>query len=356
MSQGKILKTAAKDFTDISAITAIEGIRHVEKEHETFKGKQPTDEEIKRIGRGMDEATIPIAEKQFHKRSRLRIAVIASEGEKDDAPFLKGEFGPIDSPRIEVIHDAIDGTSLIAAKKTDSLSLISGSEKFERISPEIHYMVSITVPPEARKAAYLSLSKVGHKEVLMNICEELKIKPQELTQVMLNPNKKGREVNNVFLEAGQELGVKHKLLNAGDVMPRALCSLSQRERLRYCDKYGLDFKEFEGYMIMVGRGGTPELSAGSAAGKITGAPTIAYLWNQDIESIDTQNIFTTERLVPGKKESTIFVSTFATESTWFKQPGVQINHDGSYTTSTLILTAQSGLEIATNTYHQKDLD
>jgi fructose-1,6-bisphosphatase/sedoheptulose 1,7-bisphosphatase-like protein len=356
MSPDKILRIAAKDFTDISAITAIHGVLHVDGLYKAFGERLPNEDEIKKIGKGMDHATVPIAEREFHRRSRLRIAMIASEGEKDDAPFLKGEFGPIDSPRIEVVHDTIDGTRRIAAKETDSISIISGSDKFEKIPSENLYMVSITVPIEAKKAISLALDKAGHKQVLSNICEELKIKPQELTQIMLNPNKKGREVNSIFFEAGLELGVKHKLLDAGDVMPRTLCSLSQDERLRYCDKYGLNFKDFQGHMVMVGRGGTPELSASSAAGKITGAPTIAYLWNPNIKSIDTQNIFTTEKLVPGKKESTIVVSTFATESTWFKQPGVQINHDGSYTTSTLILTAQNGLAIATNTYHQKDLD
>jgi len=112
-------------------------------------------------------------------------------------------------------------------------------------------------------------------------------------------------------------------------MPRIFCSLSPAERLRYCLRNNLDPKKFSGHMIMVGRGGTPELSAASAAGKITGAPTLAVIWNSDINNIDTQNTFTTDRLVPGSKDSTIVVASFATASSWLRQPGIQIDPDGN---------------------------
>jgi fructose-1,6-bisphosphatase/sedoheptulose 1,7-bisphosphatase-like protein len=350
----EIVKMAEKDYAYISAVTAIGGLLHVDAQHKALGNRQLTIEEITKIGKGMDHATIPIAEKLFHK-SRLRNVIIASEGEKDDAPFLKGEFGPLDGPRKEVIHDAIDGTSLIAARQENAISLISGSDKFEKIPSKDLYMVSITGPAEAKKAIFLSLNKTGHKQTLLNICEELGIVPEELTQVVLNPNKKGREINNVFLEAGNELKVKNKIINAGDFMPRIFCSLSPEERFSYCERYDLDRKEFGGYMIMVGRGGTPELSAASAAGKITGAPTLAYPWNSDINNIDTQNIFNTDRLVPGDKDSTIVVASFATANSWLRQPGVQINPDGSYVTRTMTLTTQNGLEVATNTFSPKDL-
>jgi len=349
-----IMEIAAKDYTDISAITAIGGLLHVNAQHKALGNRLPTPEEITKIGKGMDHATIPIAEKMFRK-SRLRNVIIASEGKKDDAPFLKGEFGLFDGPRIEVVHDAIDGTSLIAAKQENAISLISGSEKFGRIPAKDLYMVSITGPARARNAMSLSLNKTGHKQTILNVCEELGISPEELTQVVLNPNKKGREINNVFLEAGNELKVKNKIINAGDFMPRIFCSLSPAERLRYCLHNNLDPKEFLGHMIMVGRGGTPELSAACAAGKITEAPTLAVIWNSDINNIDTQNIFTTDRLVPGSKDSTIVVASFATASSWLRQPGIQVDNNGNFSVKTMILTAQNGLEVVANAFSPKDL-
>jgi len=355
MRTADVMEIATKDYTSISAITAIGGLLHVNAQHKALGERQPTPEEITKIGKGMDHATIPIAEKMFRK-SKLRNIIVASEGEKDDAPFLKGEFGLPDGPRMEVVHDAIDGTSLIASKQENAISLISGSDKFGRIPAKDLYAISITGPSEAKNALSLRLDKKGHKQTLSNVCEELGIDPGELTQVILNPNKKGREINNVFLEAGNELKVKNMIINAGDFMPRIFCSLSPAERLRYCLRNNLDPKKFSGHMIMVGRGGTPELSAASAAGKITGAPTLAVIWNSDINNIDTQNTFTTDRLVPGSKDSTIVVASFATASSWLRQPGIQIDPDGNFEVKTMILTAQKGLEIATNIYSPKELE
>jgi fructose-1,6-bisphosphatase/sedoheptulose 1,7-bisphosphatase-like protein len=349
MPREEIIKIAKEDYTRISAITAIGGVLHVNAQYKALGEKPVTDDDIKRIGKTMDHATIPIAEKEFHK-SRLRNVVISSEGKKDDAPFLEGEFGSIDGPRKEVIHDAIDGTTLIAGKKDNSLSLISGSDKFEKIPSEILYMVSLTGPVEAKKAMSFSLEKAGHKKTIVNICEELNISPEELTQVVLNPNKKGREINNMFLEAGSELKVKNKIINAGDFMPRVFASLSRAERLRYCLSHHLDPKEFGGYIIVAGRGGAPELSASIVAGKITGAPTLAYLWSPEVNNIDMEDIYTPDRLAPGDKDSAIVVASLATSSTWFKQPGIQINADGSFTVTSLIVTAQNGLEIARNNF------
>ena len=352
----RILQTAKTDFIRISAVTAAWAIRYVMGRHKVSDGRQLTGDDFKEISRGMDFATMPIADREFRK-SNLRIVMVSSEGKKDDAPFLEGSYGPVDGPEIETIHDAVDGTTLIAQLLSGAISFISGNKKFGRIPPEHNYMVSQTVPPEAKRAKIsLSLTKDGHKQTLLNVCEEVGIAPNELTQVLLNPTKKGREVNNIFLEAGNELKVKQRKIDAGDYMSRWFCSLSRDERLRYCEQHHLNPEEFGGYMIMVGRGGATELHAANVIGKITGASTLAYIWDPDIEKIDTQNVFTTERFVPGDKSMAIAVATFATACPWMKQPGVQINPDGSYTTNTMIFTAQKGIEIAKNTFSPKDLD
>jgi len=70
MSQEKILRIAAKDFTDISAITAIGAVLYVQHEYEAL-GRQPTNEEIKRIGKGMDKATIDHIFEPFYTTKEL---------------------------------------------------------------------------------------------------------------------------------------------------------------------------------------------------------------------------------------------------------------------------------------------
>ena len=346
------LQLTKNELIKVTAITGIAGFINMINNYAALKGKTPSEDEIKEFKKRMDIHTNGVMEMMLDK-SRIRNNVKAGEGKKDGMPDIKGLHGKIDAPKVDLIVDPVDGTSLLANWVNGAVSFAAASNNISDIQAE-DYGVFITVPPEAATAVDLKMSVDGHKKVLKDICEALNIQPNELTQTMLRPNNKGRQVNQFFYDAAEALGVQLDLIDAGDVMPSLHASLSRQEVELFCNRNNLDPKVHGKPRIVVGRTAFVEKYGVSNGSIITGGVSVGHKWNQDLAAINLKERFTHKDFAPGDKEQTLIIASFITPSNTFGQEGIIDNNDGTHTIKTLVLTAQNGAEIVTNTFSLKD--
>ena len=85
----------------------------------------------------------------------MRGVVVIGEGEKDEAPMLFNgeEVGNGLGPECDVAVDPIDGTTLMAEGRPNSIAVIAVSERGTMYDPSaVFYMDKIAVGPEAKGA------------------------------------------------------------------------------------------------------------------------------------------------------------------------------------------------------------
>lgn len=91
----------------------------------------------------------------------MRGVVVIGEGEKDEAPMLYNgeEVGNGDGPDCDVAVDPIDGTTLMAEGRPNSIAVIAVSERGTMYDPSaVFYMNKIAVGPEAKGAIDIDAS------------------------------------------------------------------------------------------------------------------------------------------------------------------------------------------------------
>jgi fructose-1,6-bisphosphatase II len=195
---------------------------------------------------GVDRAAVDVMDNMLSKNELFRCEVIIGEGTKDEAPMLEiGKFYGLEDVKIvDFGVDPVDGTSLVAAGKKGGISVAAISERGTMLPwPNIHYMKSIVVRPEAASVVdYDGPVKLDgdQTENLHLIAEHLGIRPRELFIAILD-----RPRNKEFIDAAHRVGANLDLLLAGNINP----VLDER------------------YDVVSGSGGTPEavLVAGAVA-------------------------------------------------------------------------------------------
>ena len=246
--------------------------------------------------------------------------VVATEGEKDDAPcFAVGErLGSGRGPKVDVAVDPIDGTSFTAKGLPNAIAVIAMTDEGALCRlPSVHYMNKIAVGPEAHGAIDINAPP---RDNLRRIARYTGRQVSNLTVVMLD-----RPRNETLVEEVRSAGARLKLISGGDVAAAVETAMP--------DDRGVD--------VLMGIGGTPEAILAACALKVLGGEMQCRLWLRSEEErrlcidagmADTDRVLTLDDLVSGS--SVFFAATGITEGEFLR--GIRFHGEVARTDSIVI--------------------
>ena len=253
----------------------------------------------------------------------MRGVVVIGEGEKDEAPMLYNgeEVGNGEGPEVDVAVDPIDGTTLRAEGRPNSIAVIAVSERGTMYDPSaVFYMNKIAVGPEAKGAIDIE------KPVSWNINSVAAAKGidvADLTVVVLD-----RPRHDELIREIREAGAKIRLISDGDVAG-AIAAAGDHSTVD----------------MLMGIGGTPEGIISAVAMKCMGGEIQGKLWPTSDEErakaaaagLDLDQVLTNDILVRG--ENSFFCATGVTNGDMLR--GVTYRPNGA-TTRSLVMRSKSG--------------
>ncbi len=167
---------------------------------------------------------------------RMDGIVVIGEGEKDEAPMLfNGErVGNGYGPAVDVAVDPVEGTSLLAKGRPNSIAVVAVAPRGTMFNPgPAFYMDKLIVGPEAAGKVDLEAPVA---ETLAIIARAKGLRIDEVTVVILD-----RPRNQARIQAIRDVGARIRLITDGDVAPSLMAALPGT---------GID--------AVMGIGGTPE--------------------------------------------------------------------------------------------------
>lgn len=253
----------------------------------------------------------------------MRGVVVIGEGEKDEAPMLfNGEqVGTGDGPEVDVAVDPIDGTTLMAEGRPNSIAVIAVSERGTMYDPSaVFYMDKIAVGPEAKGAIDINQSVSWN---INSVAAAKGIDVADLTVVVLDRPRHADLIGQI-----REAGAKIRLISDGDVAG-AIAAAG--------DHSSVD--------MLMGIGGTPEGIISAVAMKCMGGEIQGKLWpTSDAErekaraaGLDLDQVLTNDILVRG--DNSFFCATGVTNGDMLR--GVTYRPNGA-TTRSLVMRSKSG--------------
>jgi fructose-1,6-bisphosphatase II len=295
---------------------------------------------------GGDGAAVD-AMRQLLSTVSMRGVVVIGEGEKDEAPMLFNgeEVGNGEGPEVDVAVDPVDGTTLMAEGRPNSIAVLAVSERGTMYDPSaVFYMEKIAVGPEAAGVIDINAS------VEFNVTAVAKAKGIEvadLTVVVLD-----RERHEGLIGEIRAAGAKVRLISDGDVAGAIAAA-----------------QEESSVDMLMGIGGTPEGIITAVAMKCMGGEIQGKLWPRNAAEKqkaldaghDLDRVLKTEDLVSG--ENMFFCATGVTNGDMLR--GVSYRANGA-TTRSLVMRSRSGTirniegrhtrqkvaEIAANTFQE----
>ncbi|MDH4224734.1 MAG: class II fructose-bisphosphatase [Deltaproteobacteria bacterium] len=187
--------------------------------------------------------------------------VIIGEGEKDEAPMLfKGEqLGTKKGPKVDVAIDPVEGTSLLAKGRPNSIATISLAPRGAMFDPgPAFYMKKLAVPHEAAGVVELDMPVA---ELLKKVARALGKDVRELTVFVLEKERHAEISREIF-----KAGARVQSHTDGDVAGALLAVMPHT---------GVD--------LMLGTGGTPEGVLAATAVKVLGGQILGRLDPQSDE-------------------------------------------------------------------------
>lgn len=249
--------------------------------------------------------------------------IVIGEGEKDEAPMLyNGEkLGTGSPPKLDIAVDPVDGTTLLALGKSNSIATVAMAERGTMFDPgPIVYMNKIAVGPEA----------VGHIDINASVSDNVKavaaakgMDLDDLTVVILE-----RDRHKELIAEIRELGARIRLISDGDVAGALMTAWPGS---------GID--------MLVGIGGTPEgVLAASALKSMQGEIQGRLYPRTDTEAkeaiemgYDLEKVLTMDDMV--NSEDVFFAVTGITDGELVD--GVKFFGEGAHTHS-LVMRSRSG--------------
>ena len=265
---------------------------------------------------GGDGAAVD-AMRQLLSTVSMRGVVVIGEGEKDEAPMLYNGEGP----EVDVAVDPIDGTTLMAEGRPNSIAVIAVSERGTMYDPSaVFYMEKIAVGPEA--AGVIDINESVEYNV-QAVSKAKGIEVADLTVVVLD-----RERHEGLIAEIRAAGAKVRLISDGDVAGAIAAAQ---------DESSVD--------MLMGIGGTPEGIITAVAMKCMGGEIQGKLWPRNAaerqKAIDAghdlDRVLKTEDLVSG--ENMFFCATGVTNGDMLR--GVSYRANGA-TTRSLVMRSRSG--------------
>jgi fructose-1,6-bisphosphatase II len=263
----------------------------------------------------------------------MRGVVVIGEGEKDEAPMLYNgeEVGDGDGPDCDVAVDPIDGTTLMAEGRPNSIAVIAVSERGTMYDPSaVFYMDKICVGPEGKGHIDINQSVEWN---INSVATAKGIEVADLTVVVLDRPRHADLIGQI-----RAAGAKVRLISDGDVAG----AISAAD-----DASSVD--------LLMGIGGTPEGIITAVAMKCMGGEIQGKLWPRDDEERakaiaaghDLERVLTTDVLVRG--ENTFFAATGVTNGDMLR--GVSYRANGA-TTRSLVMRSKSGTIRRIESFHR----
>lgn len=258
--------------------------------------------------------------------------VVIGEGEKDEAPMLfNGEqVGTGEGPAVDIAVDPIDGTTLMAEGRPNSIAVLAAADRGSMYDPSaVFYMDKIAVGPETAGCIDLE-APVEHN--IKAVAKAKGIRKEDVTVVVLD-----RPRHLDMIREIREAGAKVRLIGDGDVAGAVAAAQ---------DTNSVD--------IMMGVGGTPEGVITACAMKCMGGEIQGKLHPRDEAEIkkaldaghDLSRILTTDDLV--SSDNCYFVATGVTNGDMLR--GVAYRGNGAWTRS-LVMRSKSGTVRKIEAFH-----
>lgn len=328
-----LFKTTFNKSTQKAAVAAYKKINKLHKEF-----PDPESRDYKALGRLIDKAAVEAMQEVFETQPHFSIEIKGSEGRKDTkrdgivSPDLYGSYGPASGIRVEIVNDAVEGTSFASKNIPGSTSVLAASlDQKNGMIPtgNFDYMSKLFGPPQLKNKISLELSPV---EIFKIALKGLNIKnPSQLAVVILD-----RPRNQFEIESAQGLGLTTILIPGGDLIP-ALLAVQNPEILHKLKNSKVP-KNTKGLLVM-GNGGWEEGIIAAAGAKALGGFAQGRIYSEDKEVIEQAKILELDDLVPAQQSSILVSATAITDDPWFAVPGVNASK-----TQTISITHE-GLEI-----------
>ena len=265
----------------------------------------------------------------------MRGVVVIGEGEKDEAPMLYNgeEVGNGDGPDCDVAVDPIDGTTLMAEGRPNSIAVIAVSERGTMYDPSaVFYMNKIAVGPEAKGAIDIDASVEWN---VKSVAGAKGIDVGDLTVVVLDRPRHADLISEI-----RAAGAKIRLISDGDVAGAIAAA-----------------GDYSTVDMLMGVGGTPEGIITAVAMKCMGGEIQGKLWPRNDEErnaaleagYDLDQVLTTDVLVAG--DNCFFSATGITDGELIK--GVHYSNLGA-TTQSLVMRSKSGTVRVVEAHHAPD--
>ncbi|GAB20730.1 fructose 1,6-bisphosphatase class II [Gordonia effusa NBRC 100432] len=253
----------------------------------------------------------------------MRGVVVIGEGEKDEAPMLYNgeEVGNGQGPECDVAVDPIDGTTLMAEGRPNSIAVIALAERGAMYDPSaVFYMDKIAVGPEAKGAIDIDQSVEWN---INSVAKAKGIEVGDVTVVVLDRPRHADLIADI-----RKAGAKVRLISDGDVAGAVAAA-----------------GDYSSVDILMGVGGTPEGIITAVAMKCMGGEIQGKLWPRNEEERqkaldaghDLDRVLGTDDLVGG--DNTFFCATGVTNGDMLR--GVTYRANGA-TTRSLVMRSKSG--------------
>jgi fructose-1,6-bisphosphatase II len=269
----------------------------------------------------------------------IRGTVVIGEGERDEAPMLFiGEQvgagwhdgGHLESPKVDIAVDPLEGTNLCATGAPDAISVIAIADDGQFLNAPDTYMQKIAVGPEARGVIDLRESPTWN---LTAIAKAKGKKIEDCTAVILDRDRHKELIGEV-----RQAGARIRLIGDGDVSGAVMTANPDS---------GID--------VLFGTGGAPEGVIAAAALKCVGGELQARLrFRNDEERArakkmgvrDEDAIYGTEDLAAGH---VMFAATGVTKG--YLLDGVRFFGGGAKTESIVMRSKSGTVRVINATHH-----
>lgn len=295
--------------------------------------------DYKALGRLIDKAAVSAMQKVFETQAHFSIEIKGSEGRKDtrrdgvESPDLYGSYGSAEGTIVEIVNDAVEGTSFASRNLPGSTSVLAAvlNQKNGLIpTGNFDYISKLFGPPILRDKISLDLTPTENIKIALKL---LDIKnPTDLGVVILD-----RPRNQFEIDSCKNLGVTTILIPAGDLMPGLLAV--QDPKILSSLK-GSEVSENIKGLLLMGSGGWEEGVIAAAAAKATGGHAQARIYSEDKEVIEQAKILEIDDLVPADRASILVSATPITDDPWFVISGI----NSTSKVNTISIT-HKGLEI-----------
>jgi fructose-1,6-bisphosphatase II len=268
----------------------------------------------------------------------IRGTVVIGEGERDEAPmlFIGEKVGAgwhadsVDSPKVDIAVDPLEGTNLCAVGAPDAISVIAIADDGQFLNAPDTYMQKLAVGPEARGLIDLRESPTWN---LQRIAKAKGKKVSDVTAVILDRDRHSDLIGEV-----RQAGARIRLIPDGDVSGAVMTANPDS---------GID--------VLFGTGGAPEGVIAAAALKCVGGEIQARLkFRNDEERARAKAmgtraedfIYSTEDLAAG---NVMFAATGVTKG--YLLDGVRFFGDGAKTESIVMRSKSGTVRVINATHH-----